>query len=36
MYNVARAAMDGAAGNPSSYFDYRIQPPPIAKAAKAA
>lgn len=30
MYNVARAAMDGHAGDPSSYFDYRIPPPPIA------
>jgi hypothetical protein len=30
MYNVARAAMDGKTGNPNSYFDYVIPPPPIA------
>ena len=30
MFNVARAAMDGKAGNPNAYFDYRIAPPPIA------
>jgi hypothetical protein len=30
MFNVARAAMDGKAGDPSQYFDYRILPPPIA------
>ena len=28
---VARAAMDGKAGDPSAYFDYVIQPPPIAQ-----
>ncbi len=31
MYNVARAAMDGKAGNPSDYLDYRLPPPPIAQ-----
>jgi hypothetical protein len=30
MYNVAMAAMEGKAGNPSDYFDYRLAPPPIA------
>jgi hypothetical protein len=30
MFNVARAAMDGKAGNPNAYFDYVIPPPPIA------
>jgi hypothetical protein len=30
MFNVARAAMDGKTGNPNAYFDYVIQPPPIA------
>ena len=30
LYNVARAAMDGRAGDPAAYFDYRIPPPPIA------
>jgi len=30
MYNVARAAMDGRSGEPSSYFDYVVKPPPIA------
>jgi hypothetical protein len=30
MFNVARAAMDGKDGEPSAYFDYVIQPPPIA------
>jgi hypothetical protein len=29
MFNVARAAMDGKTGNPNSYFDYVIPPPPI-------
>jgi hypothetical protein len=29
LYNVARAAMDGHAGDPSGYFDYVIAPPPI-------
>jgi len=31
MYNVARAAMDGHTGDPSSYYDYKIAPPPVAK-----
>jgi hypothetical protein len=31
MYNVARAAMDGKAGNPNAYFDHVIQAPPIAQ-----
>jgi hypothetical protein len=30
MYNVALAAMDGHAGDPSAYFDYRLRPPPAA------
>jgi hypothetical protein len=30
MFNVARAAMDGRAGDPSAYFDYVIPAPPIA------
>jgi hypothetical protein len=30
MFNVARAAMDGRAGEPSDYFDYIVKPPPIA------
>lgn len=30
MFNVARAAMDGRSGDPSSYFDYIIPPPPIS------
>jgi hypothetical protein len=30
MFNVARAAMDGKAGDPSSYFDYEVKPPPVA------
>jgi hypothetical protein len=30
MFNVARAAMDGKSGDPSSYFDYIVKPPPIA------
>jgi hypothetical protein len=30
LYNVARAAMDGHAGDPSAYLDYAIKPPPIA------
>lgn len=29
MYNVARAAMDGKTGDPSSFFDYLVKPPPI-------
>ena len=32
MYNVARAAMDGMAGDPGQYFDYVIAPPPVADA----
>ena len=32
MFNCARAAMDGMAGDPSQYFDYLIKPPPIASA----
>jgi hypothetical protein len=31
MFNVARAAMDGKTGDPSAYFDYIVQPPPIAR-----
>jgi hypothetical protein len=31
MFNVARAAMDGKSGDPSAYFDYLVQPPPIAR-----
>ncbi len=31
MYNVARAAMDGRTGDPSTYLDYLVQPPPIAR-----
>ncbi len=31
MFNVARAAMDGHAGNPNAFFDYVIAPPPIAQ-----
>lgn len=31
MYNVARAAMDGKAGDPGAYYDYVIPPPPIAQ-----
>ncbi len=30
MYNVAAAAMDGQVGDPSSYYDYDVPPPPIA------
>lgn len=30
LYNVCYAAMDGKAGDPSSYFDYRVPPPPLA------
>jgi hypothetical protein len=30
MFNVARAAMDGKAGDPSAYFDYIVKPPPVA------
>ena len=32
MYNVAVAAMEGKSGRPSDYFDYKLQPPPIAVA----
>ena len=31
LFNVARAAMDGKTGDPSAYFDYIVQPPPIAR-----
>jgi hypothetical protein len=31
MFNIARAAMDGKSGDPSSYYDYVISPPPAAK-----
>ena len=31
MFNVARAAMDGKAGNPNQYFDHVVPPPPIAQ-----
>jgi hypothetical protein len=31
MFNVARAAMDGKTGDPSTYFDYIVKPPPIAR-----
>ncbi len=34
LYNVARAAMDGRAGNPAEYFDHLLAPPPIAVAAR--
>jgi hypothetical protein len=30
MYNVALAAMEGRAGDPAQYFDYRLKPPPAA------
>ena len=30
MFNVARAAMDGKAGDPNAYFDYIVPAPPIA------
>jgi hypothetical protein len=30
LFNVARAAMDGRAGDPTSYYDYVVPPPPIA------
>jgi hypothetical protein len=36
MYNIARAAMDGHAGNPNQYFDYVVKPPPIALVASSA
>jgi len=29
MYNIARAAMDGKSGDPASYRDYLLRPPPI-------
>jgi hypothetical protein len=31
MYNVARAAMDGATGDPARYFDHAIARPPVAR-----
>jgi hypothetical protein len=31
MFNIARAAMDGKAGNPNAYFDYVVPPPAIAR-----
>ena len=31
MYNVAKAAMDGKAGEPSAWFDYSVAPPPICQ-----
>jgi hypothetical protein len=30
MYNIAVAAMEGRAGNPAQYRDYRLPPPPAA------
>ena len=30
MFNIAVAAMEGRAGNPGEYRDYRISPPPVA------
>jgi hypothetical protein len=36
MFNVARAAMDGQTGDPNTYFDYVIKPPPIALLRQAA
>jgi hypothetical protein len=30
MYNVAIAAMEGAAGNPNDYRDHVFAPPPAA------
>jgi hypothetical protein len=32
MYNTARAAMDGCSGNPFTYRDYILPPPPAAQA----
>ena len=32
MYNIAIAAMDGRTGNPDSYRDYVLPPPPVAAA----
>jgi hypothetical protein len=29
MYNVALAAMEGKAGNPADYLDFRLEPPPL-------
>lgn len=29
MYNIALAAMDGHAGDPNEYRNYRLQPPPV-------
>jgi len=31
MYNVARAGMDGKGGDPSTWFNYLIPPPPAAR-----
>jgi hypothetical protein len=31
MFNIAAAAMDGRAGDPGAYRDYRITPPPAAR-----
>jgi hypothetical protein len=33
MYNVARAAMDGKSGSPSTWFDYEVGAPPRAAGA---
>lgn len=30
MFNIAKAAIDGKRGDPASYRDYRLQPPPAA------
>jgi hypothetical protein len=30
MYNIARAGMDGRAGDPNEYRDYALSPPPVA------
>jgi len=30
MYNVALAAMEGKAGDPAQYFDYKLPRPPVA------
>jgi hypothetical protein len=32
MYNVALAAIAGRGGNPAEYLDYKLQPPPVARA----
>ena len=36
MFNIAAAAMDGAEGDPSSFRDYEIPPPPAAGSGEAA